>query len=82
MTKLEMRNEIERINQRIYRELEFETRKAIYERHHELLDHTGINKTKGGVIRYYLPKSASKEVVEDYLAQLINTCYDVLGYYL
>lgn len=82
MNKMEMRTEIDRILQRVYRELDFETRKAIYNRHYELLDNSGINKTKNGVQRYYLTKTASKSVVEDYLTQLINATYDCLGYCL
>ena len=79
MTKMEMINEIDRMKQRIYRELDFETRKGIMYRQIELMDETGINKTKNGVQRYYLTKSASKEVVDDYLTTLINAQYDVMG---
>ena len=79
MTRLEMINEIDRMKQRIYRELDFETRKAIMYRQIELMDRTGINKTKNGVQRYYLTKSASKEVVDDYLTTLINAQYDIIG---
>ena len=77
-TKMEMINEIDRMKQRIYRELDFETRKAIMYRQIELMDETGINKTKSGVQRYYLPKNASKKVVDDYLTTLINATYDIL----
>ena len=79
MTMLEMRNEIERMQQRIYRELDFETRKAIMYRQIELMDNTGINKTSNGIQRYYLTKNASKAVVDDYLTTLINAQYDVMG---
>ena len=79
MTRLEMINEIDRMKQQIYRTLDFETRKAIMYRQIELMDRTGINKTKNGVQRYYLTKSASKEVVDDYLTTLINAQYDILG---
>ena len=73
MTVLEMRNEIDRMKQRIYRELDFETRKAIMYRQMDLMDMTGINKTKGG------EQSASKKQVDDYLTTLINAQYDILG---
>ena len=79
MTRLEMINEIDRMKQQIYRTLDFETRKAIMYRQIELMDRTGINKTKNGVQRYYLTKSAKKEVVDDYLTTLINAQYDILG---
>ena len=79
MTKMEMVNEIDRMKQRIYRELDFETRKGIFYRQMELMDRTGINKTKSGEQRYYLTKSASKKVVDDYLTTLINATYDILG---
>ena len=79
MTKMEMINEIDRMKQRIYRELDFDTRKAIFYRQIELMNGTGINKTKGGEQRYYLTKSASKEVVDDYLTTLINAQYDTMG---
>ena len=78
-TKSQMLNEIDRIKQRIYRELDFETRKAIMYRQIELMDGTGINKTKAGVQRYYLTKNASKKVVDDYLTTLINASYDITG---
>ena len=78
-TKLEMVNEIDRLKQQIYRTLDFDTRKAIMYRQIELMDETGINKTKNGVQRYYLTKSAKKEVVDDYLTTLINAQYDILG---
>lgn len=80
MTKLEMVNEIDRMKQVIYRTLDFDTRKAIMYRQIELMDRTGINKTKNGVQRYYLTKTASKMVVDDYLTTLINATYDVLGH--
>ena len=79
MTKMEMINEIDRMKQKIYRTLDFETRKAIMYRQIELMDETGINKTKNGMQRHYLPKSASKEVVDDYLTTLINAQYDTMG---
>ena len=78
-TKEQMINEIDRMKQVIYRTLDFDTRKAIMYRQIELMDRTGINKTKNGVQRYYLTKSASKEVVDDYLTTLINAQYDILG---
>lgn len=79
MTKLEMLNEIDRMKQRIYRELDFETRKAILYRQMDLMERTGINKTKGGEQRFYLTKSASKSQVDDYLTTLINAQYDTMG---
>ena len=82
MNNKQLREEIDRIKQQIYRTLDFETRKAIHYRQMELMDKSGVNKTKGGVQRYYLPKSCSKAIVEDYYEQLVNTVYDVLGTYL
>lgn len=79
MTKAKMLNEIDRMKQRIYRELDFDTRKAIMYRQNELMNMTGINKTKGGEQRFYLTKSASKPQVDDYLTTLINAQYDVMG---
>ena len=78
-TVKEMRNEIDRMKQQIYRTLDFETRKAIHYRQIELMEATGVNKTKGGVQKYYLNKSEKKEVVDDYLTTLINAQYDVMG---
>lgn len=75
----QLRQEIDRIRQRIYRELDFETRKAIHYRQMELMDQTGVNKTKAGVQKYYLNKSEKKAVVEDYYCCLINTVSDILG---
>lgn len=80
MTVKEMRNEIDRMKQGIYRTLDFETRKAIMYRQMELMDRTGINVTsRNGVQKYYLTKSASKKQVDDYLTTLINAQYDVIG---
>jgi hypothetical protein len=79
MNNKQLREEIDRIRQRIYRELDFETRKAIHYRQMELMDKSGVNKTKGGIQRYYLPKSCPKAVVEDYYEQLVNTVSDILG---
>lgn len=78
-TVKDLREEIGRIQQVIYRTLDFETRKAIHYRQMELMDGTGVNKTKAGVQRYYLTKNASKAVVEDYYECLVNTVSDVLG---
>lgn len=82
MNNKQLREEIDRIKQQIYRTLDFETRKAIMYRQIELMDKSGVNKTKGGVQRYYLPKSCSKAIVEDYYVTLTNSLYDVLGTYL
>ena len=79
MTMLEMRNEIDRMKQAIYRTLDFETRKAIHYRQMELMDKTAVNKTKGGIQRYYLTKNPTKAEVEDYYECLVNTLYDVIG---
>ena len=79
-TKEQMMNEIDRMKQVIYRTLDFDTRKAIMYRQIELMDETGVNKTKNGVQRYYLTKNASKKVVDDYLTTLINAVYDTLGH--
>ena len=80
MTIKEMRNEIDRMKQVIYRTLDFDTRKALMNRQIELMDKTGINKTKNGVQRYYLTKNASKKQVEDYYECLVNATYDTLGH--
>ena len=74
-----MLNEIERLRDEL-KNLDFATRNAIIIRQNELLEHTRINVTKGGKVRYYLTKNASREVVEDYLAQFINAIYDVCGF--
>lgn len=79
MNVKELRNEIDRLKQQIYRTLDFETRKAIHYRQIELMDKSGVNKTKSGVQKYYLNKSEKKAVVEDYYETLINALYDVLG---
>ena len=82
MNNKQLREEIDRIKQQIYRTLDFETRKAIMYRQIELMDKSGVNKTKNGMQRYYLTKSASKAVVEDYYVTLTNSLYDVIGCYL
>ena len=79
MNKEEMLNEIKRLRDEM-EYLDIATRNAIINRQNELLEHTHINVTKGGKVRYYLIKNASREVVEDYLAQLINAIYDVCGF--
>ena len=80
MTSKEMRNEIERIMDGIYQNLDPKTTGAITRRKQELMRKTRVNTTKAGTQRYYLPSSATKEVVEDYLTNLINAMYDVCGY--
>ena len=79
MNKEEMLNEIKRLRDES-KNLDFATRNAIINRQNELLEHSRINVTKGGKVRYYLTKNASREVVEDYLVQLINAIYDVCGF--
>ena len=79
MYKEEMLNEIKRLRDEM-KNLDFATRTAIINRQNELLEHSHVNVTKGGKVRYYLPKNASREVVEDYLTQLINAIYDVCGF--
>ena len=79
-TKMEMRNEIDRIKKEIYRQLDFDTRQQVYNRLQQLLTESNVNTTKNGVIRYYLTKNASFDIVEDYLTQLINSMYDIVGY--
>ena len=79
-TKIEMINEIDRMKQVINKTLDIETKKAIMYRQIELMDETGVNKTKNGTQRYYLTKNASKKVVDDYLTTLINAVYDILGH--
>ena len=79
MNKKEMLVEIKRLRDEM-ENLDFATRNAIINRQNELLEHSHINVTKGGAVRYYLPKTATKDVVEDYLTQLINAMYDVCGF--
>ena len=79
MYKEEMLNEIKRLRDEM-KNLDFATRNAIINRQNELLEHSHVNVTKGGNVRYYLTKNASREVVEDYLVQLINAIYDVCGF--
>ena len=79
MYKEEMLNEIKRLRDEM-KNLDFATRNAIINRQNELLEHSHVNVTKGGNVRYYLTKNASCEVVEDYLTQLINAIYDVCGF--
>lgn len=79
-TKEQLKDEIYRIKQAIYRNLDFDTRNAIMKRQMDLMDKTGVNKTKGGIQRYYLTTNAKKQVVDDYLECLINATYDTLGY--
>lgn len=79
-TKEQLKNEIYRIKQQIYKNQDFDTRNAIMSRQMDLMDKTGVNKTKGGIQRYYLTNNASKKIVDDYLECLINATYDVLGY--
>ena len=75
-----MLNEIKRLRDEM-ETLDFATRTAFIYRQNELLEHSHINVTKGGKVRYYLTKNASREVVEDYLVQLINALYDVCGFW-
>ena len=75
-----MLNEIERLKDEMMKNLDFDTCTAIMLRKNELLEHTHINVTKGGKVRYYLTKNASYKVVDDYLDQLINAIYDVCGF--
>ena len=79
-TVKELRNEIDRIKQNIYRNLDFDTRKAVYNKLEQLLTATAVNTTKSGAVRYYLPKTASKAVVDNYLDCLINAMYDTVGF--
>ena len=79
MNKKEMLVEIKRLIEEM-KTLDFTTRSAIMNRQNELLELTKVNVTKGGAIRYYLPTSATKDVIEDYLTQLINAMYDVCGF--
>ena len=76
----ELRNEIDRIKVDIYKKLDMETRKAVFDRFHQLLTESNVNVTSNGVVRYYLTKNASLDVLDDYLTQLINSMYDVVGY--
>ena len=79
MNKKEMLAEIKRLREEM-KTLDFNTRSAIINRQNELLELSKVNITKGGAVRYYLPTSATKDAVEDYLTQLINAMYDVCGF--
>ena len=80
VTIKEMREEIYRIKSEIRTNLDFQTQMAIMKRREELMLHTRVNVTKGGAVRYYLTSNASYKEVDDYLTQLINATYDILGY--
>ena len=80
-TKNEMLLEIKRLREEM-KSLDFATRNQIINRQNELLEHSRVNVTKGGEVRYYLTKNAKYEEVDDYLTQLINAMYDVCGYCL
>ena len=79
MNKKEMLVEIKRLREEM-ETLDFTTRSAIMNRQNELLELSKVNVTKGGAVRYYLPTTATKDAVEDYLTQLINAMYDVCGF--
>ena len=79
MTKLEIRNEINRITNEM-KNLDITTRIDIMKRQNELLEESRVNVTKNGAVRYYLTKNASIDILDDYLTQLINAMYDVVGY--
>ena len=79
MNKKEMLVEIKRLREEM-ETLDFNTRSAIINRQNELLELSKVNITKGGAVRYYLPTTATKDAVEDYLTQLINAMYDVCGF--
>ena len=79
-TKQQLRDEIDRIKVDIYRKLDFDTRQQVYTRLDELLEETKVNTTKSGVVRHYLPKNVSYNVVDNYLECLINSMYDTVGY--
>lgn len=76
----EMREEISRIKGEIKTNLDFQTQMAIMKRREELMLHSGVNTTASGAVRYYLTKNASYKEVDDYLTQLINAMYDIVGY--
>ena len=79
-TKKVLRDEIDRIKVDIYGKLDYETRKGVFDRFHQLLTKSNVNVTKNGTVRYYLTKNASYDEIDDYLTQLINAVYDVVGY--
>ena len=60
--------------------LDSSTEWAVWKRQDELLEATAVNKTKSGVVRHYLTKSASYKEVDNYLDCLINAMYDVCGF--
>lgn len=80
ITTEEMREEISRIKGEIKTNLDFQTQMAIMKRREELMLHSGVNTTASGAVRYYLTKNAKYEEVDDYLTQLINAMYDIVGY--
>ena len=80
-TKNEMLLEIKRLREEM-KSLDFASRNQIINRQNELLEHSRVNVTKGGEVRYYLTKNAKYDEVDDYLTQLINAMYDVCGYCL
>ena len=80
MTKLELRNEIKRIQNEINNNLDVTTRIDIMKRQNELLEESRVNVTKNGTVRYYLTKNPTFNELDDYLTQLINSMYDVVGY--
>lgn len=79
MNKQELRDEIYRLKTELYRQIDYDTRMAIMKREMELADMTKVNVTKNGTVRYYLTSNASKKVLEDYLTNMINAQYDILG---
>ena len=79
-TKKVLRDEIDRIKVNMYKKLDYETREEVLDRFHKLLTKSKVNVTKSGTVRYYLTKNASYDEIDDYLTQLINAVYDVVGY--
>jgi hypothetical protein len=81
-TKKMLRDEIDRIKVNMYKKLDYETREEVLDRFHKLLTKSKVNVTKSGAVRYYLTKNASYDEIDDYLTQLVNAVYDVVGYCL
>ena len=79
MNKQELKDEIYRLKTELYRQIDYDTRMAIMKREMELAEMSGVNKTKNGTVRHYLTSNASKKVLEDYLTNMINAQYDILG---
>lgn len=80
VSKKELLDEIRRIKGEMADNLETRTYMVVMRRQQELMERSKVNITAGGKVRYYLTKNAKYEEVDDYLTQLINAMYDIVGY--